>query len=171
MNVDNFRSQISDKDVLELIWKYFECHANQRLTHINFFTFFSSALLVAQYTVLGTNNSLLFAPIVIGIVQIIVSFVFYKIDERTMFLIKHAEKAMVSIESTYSFSDDKEYVQSLKIFTNEIEETNKAKKEKNNLLRQISHRKSYRILLISFAVMGILGSIWGMLRIVWQYFY
>ena len=167
MNIDNFSSQISDKDVLELIWKYFEHHGNQRLTHINFFTVFSSALLVSQYTVLGTNNNLLFAPIVIGIVQIIVSFVFYKIDERTMFLVKHAEKAMVSIESTYSFSDDKGYINSLKIFTNEIEETNKAKKEKNFLLRRISHKKSYRILLISFAVMGVLGSIWGILKVVW----
>lgn len=167
MNIDDFSSQISDKDVLELIWKYFEHHGNQRLTHINFFTVFSSALLVSQYTVLGTNNNLLFVPIVIGIVQIIVSFVFYKIDERTMFLVKHAEKAMVSIESTYSFSDDKGYINSLKIFTNEIEETNKAKKEKSFLLRQISHKKSYRILLISFAVMGVLGSFWGILKVVW----
>lgn len=167
MNVDNFCSQISDKDVLELIWKYFEHHGNQRLTHINFFTVLSSALLVSQYTVLGTNNNLLFAPIVIGIIQINVSFVFYKIDERTMFLVKHAEKVMVSIESTYSFSDDKGYINSLKIFTNEIEETNKAKKEKNFLLRQISHKKSYRILLISFAVMGVLGSIWGILKVIW----
>lgn len=166
MNVDNFCSQISDKDVLELIWKYFEHHGNQRLTHINFFTVISSALLVSQYTVLETNNNLLFAPIVIGIVQIIVSFVFYKIDERTMFLVKHAEKAIVSIESTYGFSDDEGYIDSLKIFTNEIEETNKAKKRKNFLLRQISHKKSYRILLISFAVMGALGSFWGMLKFV-----
>ncbi len=167
MNIDNFCSQISDKDVLELIWKYFEHHGNQRLTHINFFIVFSSTLMVFQYTVLGTNNNLLFAPIVIGIVQIIVSFAFYKIDERTMFLVKHAEKAMVSIESTYSFSHDKGYINSLKIFTNEIEETNKAKKEKKIFFRQISHKKSYRILQISFAVLGVIGSIWGILKVVW----
>ena len=165
MNIDNFSNQISDKDVMELIWKYFEHHGNQRLTHINFFTVFSSAILVAQYTVLGTNNNLVFAPIVLGIVQIIVSFVFYKVDERTMFLVKHAEKAMVSIESAYNFAEDKGYINSLKIFTNEIEETNKAKRERNFLLRQISHKKSYRILLISFAVMGVLGSIWGILKV------
>ena len=160
-------SSISDKDVMELAWKYFEHHGNQRLTHINFFTLLSSGLLISQFTILSTQNSWSYTPIILGIIQGIVSFVFYKIDERTMFLVKHAEKVLISIESKYDFIQNNKYIDSLKIFTNEVDATLEDKDKKMFLKKQISHRISYRILLASFALTSLIGSIWGVINIMY----
>lgn len=158
-------NQISDKDVLELAWKYFEHHGNQRLTHINFFTMLSSALIILQFTILNATEFVCYVPAMLGIIQCVVAFVFYKIDGRTMFLVKHAERVMIEIESRYNFNNDEDYSNALKIFTNEVTATQNAKQNtKYCWTRQISHRYSYRILLVSFSVMGILGSVLGFVK-------
>ena len=158
-------SQISDKDVMELAWRYFEHHGNQRLTHINFFTVLSSALIILQFTILNAGESVCYIPAMLGIIQCVVAFAFYKIDDRTMFLVKHAEKIMIEIERHYNFYNDEDYSNALKIFTNEVVATQSAKQNsKFCWTRQISHRYSYRILLVSFSIMGILGSVLGFVR-------
>lgn len=166
-NVDmNYRADdhsiISDKDVMELVWKYFEHHGNQRLTHINFFTVLSSALIVLQFSIITNQEDISLIPAALGIIQCIIAFVFYKIDDRTMFLVKQAEKVMIEIERHYSFSNNEEHINNLKIFTKEVIATKEAKhKSKFCWTKQISHRVSYRILLVLFSIVGIIGSVLG----------
>ncbi len=69
---------------------------------------------------LNINSSLYFVPLILGIIECIISIVFLKIDERTRFLIKHAEKAIIAIENKYYFRGDSDYSNAFKIFTNEV---------------------------------------------------
>lgn len=163
-NKSQLKSEISDRDVMELTWKYFAHHGNQRLTHINFFTVLSSALIILQFTIINSQEGTSYIPAAIGVIQCIIAFVFYKIDERTMFLVKGAEEAMKEIERHYSFYNNKKYSNSLKIFTNEVVATKSSKQNKCFLTGQISHRISYRILLSSFSAIGILGGILGFIK-------
>lgn len=163
-NSSQIYGEISDKDVMELIWKYFAHHGNQRLTHINFFTVLSSALIILQFTIINSQDGICYIPAAIGVIQCIIAFVFYKIDDRTMFLVKRAEEAMKEIERHYNFYNDRKYSNSLKIFTNEAIATKGLKQHKCFLIRQISHRYSYRILLSSFSAIGILGGILGFIK-------
>lgn len=158
-------SEISDKDVLDLIWKYFEHHGNQRLTHINFFTVLSSALIISQFTIINSQKVVCYIPMILGVIQCIISFVFYKIDDRTKFLVKHAEETITEIERHYNFYNDKEYSKRLRLFTNEVTATREARQySKCFLFKQISHRLSYRILLASFSVIGLLAGLLGFIR-------
>lgn len=163
-NKSHLNSEISDRDVMELTWQYFAHHGNQRLTHINFFTVLSSALIILQFTIINSQEGTSYIPAAIGVIQCIIAFVFYKIDDRTMFLVKHAEEAMKEIERHYNFYNDRKYSNSLKIFTNEVITTKSSKQHKCFLTKQISHRISYRILLLSFSAIGILGSILGFIK-------
>jgi hypothetical protein len=108
---------------------------------------------------LNINSSLYFVPLILGIIECIISIVFLKIDERTRFLIKHAEKAIIAIENKYYFRGDSDYSNAFKIFTNEVSISSEKNRGIFFLKRQISHRISYKILVFSFLVISIIGSI------------
>jgi hypothetical protein len=79
-------------------WKYFELHASQRLTIFNFYIALCSAItagLVASY------SKDFLHPLVrtlFGVLLILFSVVFWKLDERVKLLIKNAEGALKFFE-------------------------------------------------------------------------
>jgi hypothetical protein len=87
-----------NSNLQEQAWKYFELHANQRLTIFNFYIALCSAItagLVASY------SKDFLHPIVrslFSILLILFSFVFWKLDERVKLLIKNAEAALKFFE-------------------------------------------------------------------------
>lgn len=88
----------AEQAALEHLWRYFELHANQRFSVFNFYTvligFVSAGLGVAlqgsqRFAVLG---------IVLGLLISLLSFVFWKLDQRGSMLIKYAEKMIEHVE-------------------------------------------------------------------------
>lgn len=149
------------------MWKYFEHHGNQRLVHINYFSVLSSAILLAQYSALSLTKEYFYVSLILGIVECVIAFVFWKIDERTVFFIKHVEGAIKALESRYQFSEDERYNDVFKVFINEEQKTKQIRVVKTlSFKRQISHRKAYRILLISFSIIAIIGSAIAVLKMV-----
>ncbi|WP_067738743.1 hypothetical protein [Novosphingobium naphthalenivorans] len=80
-------------------WKYFEIHAGQRLSMFNFFTVFAGLISAGLGATLQGGENVAYIGIFLGMVLVLVSFVFWKIDERAAVLVKHAERTQEWIEA------------------------------------------------------------------------
>ena len=95
----------------------------------------------------------------LGILLVLVSFTFWKFDQRVSFLIKNAEKALIELES--SFPEP-----SARLFSNEVTQTKGATSSGSFLGRQWTYRLSFLVL---FRLMGGVGLL-GLLVSVARYF-
>ena len=86
--------------MLEHTWRYFELHAKQRVSVFNFFVVMSGALAAGIAASLQGSAKLAAIGVVLGLLLPLISFVFWKLDQRVSFLIKHAENALAEIECT-----------------------------------------------------------------------
>ena len=75
-------------------WRYFELHANQRIAVFNFFLVLSGLIAAGLAAAVQAAGLLLVVGAVLGLLLALVSFIFWKLDQRTSFLIKHAEQAL-----------------------------------------------------------------------------
>lgn len=89
----------------EYAWEYFKVHAQQRMSLFNFFVVFSSLATTGLVTTLQDKAQAHLVGIALGVLLVLISFVFSKLDQRVAFLIKHAESAVKLIESKFSHED------------------------------------------------------------------
>lgn len=87
-----------ESEIRNHAWNYFALHAQQRMSAFQFFitleiAVFGSVLLVLQF---AKSHTAWFS--VFGLIISLLSFVFWKIDQRTKELIEGAEKALMEIE-------------------------------------------------------------------------
>lgn len=94
MNSDSEKTNISNH-----IWKYFEIHASQRLTVFNFFSAFSGLIAAGIGAVAPASKDYSAVGVALGAMLIVISFIFWKLDQRAAFLIKHAEEALKRLEA------------------------------------------------------------------------
>ena len=92
---------MSDEKVtrsLEHAWKYFELHAQQRMTVFNFFLAISG--LVAAGIGAGLQQGGKFSVLVclLGCFLFFIAFLFWKLDQRVSLMIKASEDAIIAIE-------------------------------------------------------------------------
>lgn len=127
---------------MEHAWKYFELHAQQRMTVFNFFL--AIAGLVAAGIGVGLQQGGKFSALVslLGCFLSLVAFIFWKLDQRVSFMIKHAEATLCYLEGVGLSSE-------VSIFT----------KEKNNAAGFGSgsvwtYGKCFRL---SFLAVGLIG--------------
>ena len=115
--------EITDKEWLDLAWKHFQQHAQQRILYMNYFVVFSTILSTGLISTFQINFQMPVIGIGIGLIQVFLSFIFFKIDERNRFLTKHSETSIVSIETLYKEKHESNF----QLFSSEIIETNKIK--------------------------------------------
>lgn len=102
MTGNSIMTETRAKELREYAWKYFDLHANQRMSVFNFFLILAG-LLAASYV-----NSLTAEVPNYGVCAIVanmllcVAFIFWRLDQRTAFLIKNAEKALMEAEKAIS---------------------------------------------------------------------
>jgi len=102
-NIFTSESTIREEAVLNMAWAYFQQHANQRIGYFNFFVIFSSLMTTGLLTTFRENFRVHYIGVVIGVLQMIFSFVFWKIDDRNKFFTKNGENAIKKIEKNYFF--------------------------------------------------------------------
>ena len=155
-------SSIKEKDILDLAWKYFQQHAQQRLSYFNFFVVFAALMTTGLLTTFQEKYDAHFIGIVIGLMLSLISFIFWKIDERNKFLTKHGENALKELEKHYYFKNKYDNLDKLKIFTTEAISTNELKENHKNIIffrKQISHSKAFNIIFLVFFIIGLIGAI------------
>lgn len=138
--------------MLEHTWRYFELHANQRMSVFNFFVVMSGALAAGVAASLQGSPKLAGVGIVLGTLLPLVSFVFWKLDQRVSFLIKHAESALADIEASLP-------AKSARLFSLEPASTVAAKQNVSPWVRQWSYGRSFRLIFVVMALFGLCSAI------------
>ena len=141
-------SNISSEQAVEHAWKYFELHSNQRITLFNYFLFIMAGLGTAVGVILQSSNKFSYVGIFISIFIIVVSVVFWKLDQRTSFLIKQSEQVFKKLERNSSID--------IGIFCNEESNLIRANMGKKYLSKILTYGLIFRA---TFLIMGLIGLI------------
>jgi len=141
--------------MLDHTWRYFELHANQRMYIFNFFLVLSGLVAAGLAASFEGKGPLLLIGVVLGLLLALVSFVFWKLDQRVSFLIKNAEIALVELEALFPELR-------LRLFTEEPRLTQEARSAASLLRRQWTYGHSFRFV---FSIMGGVGLLFTILSI------
>jgi hypothetical protein len=94
-------ARLGEKDTLDHVRQYFAIHAAQRMTTFNFFLVLAGFILAGLAACLRDPATMRWAGTLLGSLLTVVSFIFWKLDERVAFLLKHAEKALAEVEERH----------------------------------------------------------------------
>ena len=134
-----------EKFLASVVWNHFQVHAGQRMTIFNFYVVFSSLLSGAILTALQAPNRHDFTLSVLGLGLVMISFVFWRLDERNRLLIHCSEDALKALEAEAWKDHPKAEI--MRVFTY----SDKRSSEKKVHLR---YSACFRIVFVSFALFG-----------------
>ncbi|MFT0692803.1 hypothetical protein ACDX34_01550 [Acinetobacter bereziniae] len=147
-----------DKE-LEHLWKYFEIHSNQRMSLINYYFFISVAMLTGLGVILqSTDKKFSILGGFISILIILTSFIFWKLDQRTSYLIKFVEERMSEYEKSNIVNSK------LRIFSKEDFSQQLNNIQKNIFTKNYTYGSMYRFLFSIMAISGLVGLILSVLK-------
>ena len=155
------------KEQQEHVWNYFQLHASQRMASFKFFIVISALLTAGLARTFEKNYPYHSEGIVIGIGMIILSFVFWKLDQRVRFFVKHAETALKELETSRPAKINNKTRVCTAIFSSEEKESEK------KILKQklwpwtwhMSYSNCFTWIYIMFSIFGLLGLIKSFLKI------
>ena len=137
-------------------WRYFELHANQRMSVFNFFLALSGVVSAGLAALMQGSAQLSFLGALLGLLLILVSFVIWKLDQRVSFLIKHAETALSELES--ALPDER-----ARLFLREPSKTD-AVSSGHWWSRHWTYGQSFRMVFFVMACIGFGGSLLSTFR-------
>ncbi len=156
------QTSITDKEILDLAWKYFQQHASQRISFFNFFVVFSSIMTTGLITTFSPQFKIHMVGIAIGIMLSLISFVFWKVDDRNKHLTKCGENALKKLEERfYCVTDGDASLNPAQIFTCEEAVTDRLREEQRRLpfwKKQVSHSLCFNAIFVIYGVVGLLGA-------------
>ena len=143
---------------LEHARRYFELHASQRMSLFNFFLVLAGLFSAGLAAVLQGSENLSILGMVLGVLLSLVSFVFWKLDQRVSFFIKHAEAALSELEKRMP-------EERARLFLNEPALTSVARSTGPRWTRMWTYSRSFRVVFLTMAATGFGGFILSVLRI------
>lgn len=160
------KGAVTEGEVFELAWKYFQQHASQRISFFNFFVVLASSMVALLVAALFQLKAY---PIgaAVGLMLAFISFIFWKVDERNKHLTKTGEHALKELESRYGFLpkfDDATADKGpavLRIFTREEWATKKLREAQRGRpiwRRQLSLSRCLDLLFIVYGIAGCIGA-------------
>jgi hypothetical protein len=143
------------------VWDYFHMHASQRLTTFNFYIVISTLLATGLFATLRGDIRVQPYGIVLGLLLILLSFVFYKLDQRNKVFISNAENALKYIEGFENFPCQDNEPQPLMVFSRE-EYLTKLLKAQDSFWacrKHYTYANCFLIIFLSFGILGIIGTL------------
>jgi hypothetical protein len=128
-------------------WRYFELHAKQRISVFNFFIAFSGLVSAGIVGCLQGPPSLALTGILLSLLLALLSFLFWKLDTRTAFLVKHAERALTALEKDC-------FPPSAQLFATEPARSEGARREQGLW----SYSEAFRLIFVIMGCMSIAGA-------------
>jgi len=116
------------KNKREYAWEYFKLHAAQRMAVFNFFVVISAILTAGLAATLKKDSDGQVFGFFLSVGMMLISFVFWKLDHRVGYLIKHAERALKVMECSLKEDPNGQYVS---LFSSEETETKGLKESKS----------------------------------------
>ena len=126
------------KDAADQLWKLFEVHASQRMSHFRFFIVMIS-IFFAGIGVLSKDDENFFLLILLSSFFLITTFVFQSLDKRTRELLKLSENYLIEYQAYLSGILDTPHTKMI---------------EKSNDSSTLSYTKSFQIMYISTYILG-----------------
>lgn len=114
---------MTDEELRKQAWDFFQMQAGQRLTTVNFYVAISSLLSTGLAARFKADIDLPYLGIAFGLLLMLFSFIFSKLDQRNRDLIRSAEAALKFFESKTSLEDQEGMPHVAKGFTREECET------------------------------------------------
>ena len=150
MNHNNKNNKRSEEDYRIITWNYFKLHANQRIQlfrfYIIFFSLFSVVIghLISEFHFVSSYQELI--VILLSLAFLLITVIFWFIDNRNRYLIHNAEAYFVCYEKKFENDNQnnrfKDVINKAAIFT--LEETDK-QNGKCNFRHTILFRMIYAI--------------------------
>lgn len=146
------------------LWDYFQLHATQRLTTFNFYIVLSTLLTTGLFSTFQKEFVLIPVGVILGLLLVLLSFVFWKLDERNKGLIKNVESGLKYLELQTPSKPEGEVT---KIFCYEELSTERIRMQRSvwpwkNLY---SYSESFRFIFFLFAALGLIGAIASLYRL------
>ena len=144
--------QLSPKDSLDHAWRYFALHAAQRMSMFNYFLLLFGVVSAGLAGCLRTDGVLRLIGALLGASLSAVAFTFWKLDQRSAFLVKHAEFSLCQLEQSY-------LVESARLFQAEPSHTEEVRAMSSTPARLWTYGSSFRLVFGLAGVVGVLGSL------------
>jgi hypothetical protein len=135
-------------------WAYFSLHAGQRLQSFNFFLIVAGLLAGGTMTLLKDGGDLRWIAVPLGVTLALLSGVFWKLEHRTRYLIKNAEKALKYLDSQEGFEEKQEVPHVLRLFDHDDHAV-------KGRVGHVSYSWCLSAVFLIFAAIGILLAIVG----------
>ncbi len=145
------------KNASEYALRYFELHANQRMAVFNFFLVLAGLVAAGLASAIQGSERFSILGVILGVLLTLVSFVFWKLDQRVCFLMGNAEKTLAKLESMLpNFPAP--------LFFEEPGLTNQASSTGPWWVRLWTYGASFRFTFLLIGIFGICGSLLSFLR-------
>jgi hypothetical protein len=143
----------SHKNAQNIAWDYFHLLAQQRVTHFNLFIVFVGAISAIFATQINESLWGNVIACILASMEVFLCFIFYKIDIRNKFLIKHTERVLIQIESNLGKDVPKLFTEE-EALTGDIRHT---ESKKMWAFRQLSTSQLYKLFYAFFFIVGLIA--------------
>ena len=139
-------------------WRYFELHANQRMSVFNFFLVLGGLVAAGLAGIAQGPEKLAPVGAVLGLLLAVAAYIFWKLDQRVAFLIKYAEAALSELEKDLPTAASK-------LFSNEPGLTRSEQSAGNRWNRLWTYGRSFRVMFWVVGLIGVVASVLCSLRL------
>jgi hypothetical protein len=155
----------SIKDQRDYAWSYFQLHANQRMSSFNFFVVIAALLTTGIARTFDKDFEFYLVGVMLGASLSVVSFTFWKLDQRVRYLVKHAEETLKRLEDM-SVLDRESEQRVAKLFSTEEQLTHEIRSIKSIKPWEwhLSYSDCFGVVYIVFVLLGLLGSTMAIVR-------
>ena len=156
---------MTDEELRKQAWDFFHMQAGQRLTTFNFYIAISSLLstgLAASF-----RADIPYLCISLGLLLLLFSFIFWKLDQRNRDLIKGAEVSLKFFEAKAALKDKDGVPHLAKRFIREEYDTSERKKQRTWRFwwNHYSYSECLKAVFTIFGSVGFIGSIYSITRL------
>lgn len=105
---NNIDHTITDEVLYQSYWNYFNLQSQQRLQMINFYVTIEVVLIGAFFTTINIFKDMRWISYVVCTAILLTSFIFWRLDVRTRYLIRWCNECILNMEKCYGniYPDD-----------------------------------------------------------------
>ena len=136
------------------------------MTTFNFFIVIAALLTTALASTFGKDFEHHIVGAILGLGMAVMAFVFWKLDQRVRYLIKHAEDSLKDIEDVLLSESPVKVGKYAVLFSVEEETTALKRADRSPQLWKwhLSYSKCFGVVYLSFGLLGVLGGVGSIFR-------
>ena len=144
------------ESLLRYSWDYFHVHADQRMSVFNFFVALAVLMTGGLVGTLHKDFGIPALGTILGLGLGFVSFVFWKVDQRTKFLLKNVEASLAELEKHFPTAKgaNEPHVTQLFLWESAVTRGLRKSRKRWSPAAQFSYAQSFSLLFLFFGLVG-----------------